>query len=61
MAGGLFCYSVEEVAKEGAITLTSDELLTAQRLKVECWLYVVVNAASNPELYLVQNPAVVLG
>jgi len=52
---------VEEVAKEGAITLTSDELLTAQRLKVECWLYVVVNAASNPELYLVQNPAVVLG
>lgn len=47
---------VKAIAKEGAITLTLDELLTAQRLKEEFWLY-VVDVKSNPELlYLIQNP-----
>ena len=32
----------------------------AQRLKDEYWLYVVVNATANPELYLIQNPSATL-
>jgi len=47
---------VKARAKEGAIALTPNEWLMAQRLKDEYWLYVVANAASNPELYLIQNP-----
>ena len=48
---------VKARAKEGAVALTPNEWLMAQRLKAEYWLYVVVNAASNPELYLIHNPA----
>ncbi len=48
---------VKARAKEGAIALTPNEWLMAQRLKDEYWLYVVTNATSNPELYLIQNPA----
>lgn len=48
---------VKARAREGMIALTPNEWLMAQRLKDEYWLYVVVNAASNPELYLIQNPS----
>jgi len=48
---------VKARAKEGAILLTPNEWLMAERLKDEFWLYVVINAALNPELYLIQNPA----
>jgi hypothetical protein len=48
---------VKARAKEGAVALTPNEWLMAHRLKDEYWLYVVVNAANNPELYLVHNPA----
>jgi len=48
---------VKARAKEGAVAITPNEWLMAQRLKEEYWLYVVVNAATNPELYLVPNPA----
>ncbi|MBC7077452.1 MAG: DUF3883 domain-containing protein, partial [Synergistales bacterium] len=48
---------VKARAKEGAVAITPNEWLMAQRLKEEYWLYVVVNAATNPELYLVSNPA----
>ena len=48
---------VKARAKEGTVVLTPNEWLMAQRLKDEYWLYVVVNAAANPELYLIQNPA----
>jgi hypothetical protein len=48
---------VKARAKEGAVALTPNEWLMAQRLKDEYWLYVVANAASNPELYVIQNPA----
>ncbi|MFZ2070417.1 MAG: DUF3883 domain-containing protein [Halobacteriota archaeon] len=51
---------VKARAKEGAVALTPNEWLMAQRLKDEYWLYVVVNAASNPELYVIQNPALQL-
>ncbi|MGQ9648063.1 MAG: helicase-related protein [Thermodesulfobacteriota bacterium] len=48
---------VKARAREGTVALTPNEWLMAQRLKEEYWLYVVVNAASNPELYLIQNPS----
>jgi SNF2 family DNA or RNA helicase len=48
---------VKTRAKEGAITLTSNEWLMAQRLKDEYWLYIIVNAVDKPELYLIQNPS----
>ncbi|MDI6895762.1 helicase-related protein [Methanocella conradii] len=48
---------VKARARDGAVALTPNEWLMAQRLKEEYWLYVVTNAASSPELYLIQNPA----
>jgi len=48
---------VKARANEGVVAMTPNEWLMAQRLKEEYWLYVVTNAASNPELYRIQNPA----
>jgi superfamily II DNA or RNA helicase len=48
---------VKARAKEGAVALTPNEWLMAQRLKEEYWLYIVVNASSKPELYFIQDPA----
>jgi len=42
---------------EGSVALTPNEWLMAHRLGDEYWLYIVVNALTNPELYLIQNPA----
>jgi len=39
------------------IVLTRNERFTAQRLAEEYWLYVVVDAAIAPRLYLIQDPA----
>ena len=55
---GSFRYiEVKTRAREGKIALTPNEWLMAQRLGDEYWLYVIVNAASKPELYTIQNPA----
>ena len=51
---------VKARAGAGGITLTPNEWFTAQRLGEEYWLYVVVNAATHPTLYLIQNPAACL-
>jgi len=48
---------VKSRAKEGAIALTPNEWFMAQRLKEEYWLYIVANAVINPELYIIQYPA----
>jgi hypothetical protein len=48
---------VKARAREGAVALTPNEWLMAHRLKDDYWLYVVVNIASVPELYVIQNPA----
>jgi hypothetical protein len=37
--------------------LTQNEWFKARRFKEEYWLYVVVNAATNPILYTINNPA----
>ncbi len=55
---GSFRYiEVKTRAREGKIALTPNEWLMANRLGDEYWLYVVVNAATKPELYIIQNPA----
>ena len=48
---------VKARARSGAVALTPNEWLMAQRLADEYWLYVVENAASTPTLYLIRNPA----
>lgn len=48
---------VKARASTGPIALTKNEWLMACRLGDEYWLYVVEQAASQPKLYLIQNPA----
>jgi hypothetical protein len=48
---------VKARAREGKIALTPNEWLMAHRLGDEYWLYVVVNVATKPELYTIQNPS----
>jgi superfamily II DNA or RNA helicase len=48
---------VKARAGEGSIALTPNEWMMAQRFGKEYWLYVVVNAATEPELYILQDPA----
>jgi hypothetical protein len=51
---------VKARARTGAIALTPNEWVMANRLGEEYWLYVVEQAAANPQLYLIQNPAACL-
>lgn len=48
---------VKARAKRGAIALTPNEWLMAHRLRDEYWLYIVEDAASSAELFLIPNPA----
>jgi len=48
---------VKARAGEGDIALTPNEWLKARRFKEQYWLYVVANAATNPVLYIINNPA----
>jgi len=48
---------VKARATTGAIVLTPNEWLMAQRLGNEYWLYIVEDAATQPQLCLIQNPA----
>lgn len=41
----------------GSVALTPNEWFTARHLGDDYYLYIVINALSNPSLYIVQNPA----
>ena len=41
----------------GAVTLTQNEWFKAKQFKSDYFLYVVLNAAAQPELHIIQNPA----
>jgi hypothetical protein len=41
----------------GEVALTSNEYKTAQRLKKDFYLYVVYNCATQPELHIIKDPA----
>jgi len=55
--GGFRYIEVKARGKQGSVAITPNEWLMSQRLKDEFWLYVVENAAGNPELYTLQDPA----
>ncbi len=44
-------------AATGAVALTPNEWIKAQRFGKDYWLYVVINCKSRPELYMIQDPA----
>ena len=44
-------------AGEGGVALTPNEWIKAQRFGKDYWLYVVVHCKTNPQLYLIQDPA----
>ena len=39
------------------MTLTQNEWFKAKQFKSDYFLYVVLNAATQPELHIIQNPA----
>ena len=41
----------------GAVALTQNEWFKAKQFKSDYFLYVVLNAATHPDLYVIQNPA----
>jgi hypothetical protein len=43
-------------ASVGEIALTMNEYKTAERLKMDYWLYAVFNCDSKPEIHLIQDP-----
>lgn len=57
VAGNCRYIEVKARAKSGAVALTPNEWLMANRLGDEYWLYVVEEAAAAPVLYTLQNPA----
>ena len=44
----------------GSVALTHHEWIKARRFGDDYWLYIVVNCKTEPQLYLLQNPAAVL-
>ena len=54
--GEIRCIEVKARAESAPVALTSNEWNTAKQLKDDYFLYVVLNAATQPELYIIQNP-----
>ena len=48
---------VKARSESGAVTLTQNEWFKAKQFKSDYFLYVVLNAATQPELLIIQNPA----
>ena len=51
------CIEVKARADRASVLLTSNEWSIARELKDGYFLYVVLNATAQPELYVIQNPA----
>jgi hypothetical protein len=51
---------VKARAMVGPIALTQNEWFKAQRFQDDYYLYIILNASKQPELYRIQNPAAVL-
>jgi very-short-patch-repair endonuclease len=58
--GQKFYIEVKARAEVGAVSLTQNEWFKAKRFQDDYHLYVVLKAASKPELWRIQNPAAVL-
>ncbi len=48
---------VKTRAERGGVVLTPNEWIAARRFRGKYWIYIVVNATSNPELYVIRDPA----
>ena len=48
---------VKARSEPGAVTLTQNEWFKAKQFKSDYFLYVVLNAATQPELQIIRNPA----
>jgi len=57
LSGTVRYIEVKARARSGAVALTQNEWFKAQRFGNEYYLYVVFNAATNPELHIIPNPA----
>jgi len=57
MDGSARYIEVKARATEGDVALTQNEWFKAKRFKDDYYLYAIMNAASNPTLYIIQNPA----
>ena len=55
--GKIRCIEVKARSDHGFVVLTSNEWSTAQQFKDDYFLYVVLNAIPQPELYIIRNPA----
>jgi len=44
-------------ARMGSVRLSSNEWMQAKQLGESFWLYIVVNCATKPQLYVLQDPA----
>ena len=55
--GDMHYIEVKGRAGQEAVALTQNEWFKARRFKDEYYLYAVMNTATNPELYIIQNPA----
>jgi len=51
---------VKARAQVGPVELTQNEWFKAGRFDQDYYLYVVLNAATQPELYVIQDPATTL-
>ncbi|MCL4543922.1 MAG: DUF3883 domain-containing protein [Chloroflexi bacterium] len=51
---------VKARAGVGSVLLTQNEWFKAQRFRQDYYLYVVLNAASTPELHIIRDPAAIL-
>lgn len=55
--GAVRYIEVKARVDRGDIALTQNEWFKAHRFKEDYYLYVVFNASSNPQLFIIQNPA----
>ena len=51
------CIEVKARSERTFVLLTSNEWRTAKQLKDDYFLYIVLNAVTQPELYIIPNPA----
>ena len=54
--GEIRCIEVKARTERGLVVLTSNEWHTAEQLKDDYFLYVVLNARTQPEFYIIRNP-----
>ncbi len=55
--GKIRCIEVKARSDRAPVVLTSNEWFRAKQLKDDYFLYIVLNAATQPKLYIIQNPA----